>query len=117
MAARKVYLRENPSLFAIATHHRLAPIAAAAQQCLRSRLAQAGALLCHRGDSGWRGLCIGNAAMHGFGAEMNGTAAMRTEMVQGAQIASIATVTPITEPPARATVSASFPHAAPILHV
>jgi len=77
VAGRKVHVCENPNLLAIAADHwgrNCAPIVcvegmpAAAQQCLLSQLAQAGALLYYHGDFDWPGLRIGNYVMREFGA-------------------------------------------------
>ncbi len=78
VAGRKVYVCENPNLLAIAADHwgcNCAPLVctegmpAAAQQCLLSQLAQAGAVLSYHGDFDWPGLHIGNYVMREFGAE------------------------------------------------
>jgi uncharacterized protein (TIGR02679 family) len=77
-AGRKVYVCENPNLLAIAADRwgaGCAPLVctdgmpAAAQRCLLSQLAQAGARLCYHGDFDWPGLRIGNHVMREHGAE------------------------------------------------
>ncbi len=78
VAGRKVYVCENPNLLAIAADHlggNCAPLVctegmpAAAQQCLLSQLALAGAYLFYHGDFDWPGLRIGNYVMREFGAQ------------------------------------------------
>lgn len=78
VADRKVYVCENPNLLAIAADRLSAGCAplvctdgmpAAAQRCLLSQLAQAGARLCYHGDFDWPGLRIGNHVMRGHGAQ------------------------------------------------
>lgn len=78
VADRKVYVCENPNLLAIAADHwgrNCAPLVctegmpAAAQRCLLSQLAKAGARLFYHGDFDWPGLHIGNYVMREFGAE------------------------------------------------
>lgn len=77
VAARKVYVCENPNLLAIAADHwgsDCAPLVctdgmpAAAQRCLLSQLAKARAQLCYHGDFDWPGLRIGNHVMREHGA-------------------------------------------------
>jgi uncharacterized protein (TIGR02679 family) len=77
VADRKVYVCENPNLLAIAADRwgpDCAPLVctdgmpAAAQRCLLSQLAKAGARLCYHGDFDWPGLRIGNHVMREHGA-------------------------------------------------
>lgn len=77
VAGRTVYVCENPNLLAIAADRwgsDCAPLVctdgmpAAAQRCLLSQLAQAGARLCYHGDFDWPGLRIGNHVMREHGA-------------------------------------------------
>ena len=77
-AGRTVFVCENPNLLAIAADRwgaDCAPLVctdgmpAAAQRCLLSQLAQAGARLRYHGDFDWPGLGIGNHVMHEHGAE------------------------------------------------
>lgn len=77
-AGRTVHVCENPNLVAIAADRwgaGCAPLActdgmpAAAQRCLLSQLARAGARLCYHGDFDWPGLHIGNHVMREHGAE------------------------------------------------
>ncbi|WP_423957879.1 TIGR02679 family protein [Bradyrhizobium sp.] len=72
VATRKVYVCENPNLVAIAADRwgsGCAPLVctdgmpAAAQRCLLSQLAKAGAQLCYHGDFDWPGIRIGNHVM------------------------------------------------------
>lgn len=78
VAGRKVYVCENPNLVAIAADHwgrNCAPLVCtegmpgAAQRCLLSQLAGAGARLFYHGDFDWPGLRIGNYVMRAFGAK------------------------------------------------
>jgi uncharacterized protein (TIGR02679 family) len=78
VTGRKVYVCENPNLLAIAAERwggSCAPLVctdgmpAAAQRCLLSQLAQAGARLYYHGDFDWPGLRIGNHVMREHGAE------------------------------------------------
>ncbi|MDX8524160.1 TIGR02679 family protein [Mesorhizobium sp. MSK_1335] len=78
VADRNVYICENPNLLAIAADRwgaDCAPLVctdgmpAAAQRCLLSHLAQAGARLCYHGDFDWPGLRIGNHVMREHAAE------------------------------------------------
>jgi uncharacterized protein (TIGR02679 family) len=75
---RKVYVCENPNLLAIAADHwgsGCAPLVCtdgmpgAAQRCLLSQLAGAGAKLRYHGDFDWPGLRIGNHVMREHGAQ------------------------------------------------
>jgi uncharacterized protein (TIGR02679 family) len=75
---RDVYVCENPNLLAIAADRwggGCAPLIctdgmpAAAQRCLLSQLARAGARLRYHGDFDWPGLRIGNHVMREHGAE------------------------------------------------
>ncbi len=75
---RDVYVCENPNLLAIAADRwgaSCAPLIctdgmpAAAQRCLLSQLALAGARLRYHGDFDWPGLRIGNHVMREHGAE------------------------------------------------
>lgn len=75
---RTVYVCENPNLLAIAADRwgpDCAPLVctegmpAAAQRCLLSQLAEAGAKLHYHGDFDWPGLRIGNHVMRAHGAE------------------------------------------------
>jgi uncharacterized protein (TIGR02679 family) len=77
-AGRNIYVCENPNLLAIAADRwgaGCAPLVctdgmpAAAQRCLLSQLAQAGARLCYHGDFDWPGLRIGNHVMREHGAQ------------------------------------------------
>ena len=77
-AGRTVFVCENPNLLAIAADQwgaGCAPLVctdgmpAAAQRCLLSQLAQAGARLRYHGDFDWPGLRIGNHVMREHGAE------------------------------------------------
>lgn len=77
-AGRTVFVCENPNLLAIAADRwgaGCAPLVstdgmpAAAQRCLLSQLAQAGARLRYHGDFDWSGLRIGNHVMREHGAE------------------------------------------------
>ncbi len=77
VANRTIYVCENPNLVAIAADRWGAAssplmctdgMPAAAQRCLLSQLAQAGALLCYHGDFDWPGLHIGNHLMRELGA-------------------------------------------------
>lgn len=77
-AGRTVFVCENPNLLAIAADRwgaSCAPLVctdgmpAAAQRCLLSQLAQAGARLLYHGDFDWPGLRIGNHVMREHGAE------------------------------------------------
>ncbi|GLR45991.1 hypothetical protein GCM10007880_65090 [Mesorhizobium amorphae] len=77
-AGRTVYVCENPNLVAIAADRwgaDCAPLVctdgmpAAAQRCLLSQLAQAGAKLRYHGDFDWPGLRIGNHVMREHGAK------------------------------------------------
>ena len=72
LAGRKVHVCENPNLLAIAADRwgtACAPMVCtdgmpgAAQRCLLSQLAEAGARLCYHGDFDWPGLRIGNHVM------------------------------------------------------
>ncbi|CCV11890.1 TIGR02679 family protein [Mesorhizobium sp. STM 4661] len=76
-AGRGVYVCENPNLLAIAADRWgavCAPLVctdgmpAAAQRCLLTQLAQAGAQLHYHGDFDWSGLHIGNHIMREHGA-------------------------------------------------
>jgi uncharacterized protein (TIGR02679 family) len=78
VANRKVYVCENPNLLAIAADRwgpHCAPLVctdgmpAAAQRCLLSQLANAGARLCYHGDFDWPGLRIGNCVIREHGAQ------------------------------------------------
>jgi uncharacterized protein (TIGR02679 family) len=78
VAGRTVFVCENPNLVAIAADRwgaGCAPLVctdgmpAAAQRCLLSQLAQAGARLRYHGDFDWPGLRIGNHVMREHGAE------------------------------------------------
>jgi uncharacterized protein (TIGR02679 family) len=78
VADRKVYVCENPNLVAIAANHWGAgcePLVctdgmpAAAQRCLLSQLANAGARLHYHGDFDWAGVRIGNQVMREHGAQ------------------------------------------------
>jgi uncharacterized protein (TIGR02679 family) len=78
VAGRSVFVCENPNLLAIAADHwgaGCAPLVctdgmpAAAQRCLLSQLAQAGARLRYHGDFDWPGVRIGNHVMREHGAE------------------------------------------------
>lgn len=77
-AGRTVFVCENPNLLTIAADRwgaGCAPLVctdgmpAAAQRCLLSQLAQAGARLRYHGDFDWPGLRIGNHVMREHGAE------------------------------------------------
>ncbi|KFC69068.1 hypothetical protein FG93_03693 [Bosea sp. LC85] len=77
-AGRTVFVCENPNLLAIAVDRwgaGCAPLIctdgmpAAAQRCLLSQLAQAGARLRYHGDFDWPGVRIGNHVMREHGAE------------------------------------------------
>jgi uncharacterized protein (TIGR02679 family) len=77
VADREVYVCENPNLLAIAADALgagCAPLVctdgmpAAAQRCLLSQLARAGARLRYHGDFDWPGLGIGNHLMREHGA-------------------------------------------------
>ncbi|MEH2474330.1 uncharacterized protein (TIGR02679 family) [Nitrobacteraceae bacterium AZCC 2161] len=77
VADRTVYVCENPNFVAIAADHWGAcchPLVctdgmpAAAQRCLLSQLAGAGAKLRYHGDFDWPGLQIGNHVMRAYGA-------------------------------------------------
>jgi uncharacterized protein (TIGR02679 family) len=77
-AGRTVFICENPNFLAIAADRwgaGCAPLVctdgmpAAAQRCLLSQLAQAGARLRYHGDFDWPGLRIGNHVMREHGAE------------------------------------------------
>jgi uncharacterized protein (TIGR02679 family) len=74
----RVYVCENPNLLAIAADHwgsDCAPLVctdgmpAAAQRCLLSQLAKAGARLRYHGDFDWPGLRIGNHVIREHGAQ------------------------------------------------
>ena len=76
-AGREIYVCENPNLLAIAADELgagCAPLVctdgmpAAAQRCLLSQLARAGARLRYHGDFDWPGLGIGNHIMRQHGA-------------------------------------------------
>ena len=78
VANRKVYVCENPNLVAIAADRwgpDCAPLVctdgmpAAAQRCLLSQLAKAGAQLCYHGDFDWPGIRIGNHVMREHDAQ------------------------------------------------
>jgi uncharacterized protein (TIGR02679 family) len=78
VADHDVYVCENPNLVAIAADRWGADCAplictdgmpAAAQRCLLSQLARAGARLRYHGDFDWPGLRIGNHVMREHGAE------------------------------------------------
>jgi uncharacterized protein (TIGR02679 family) len=78
VADRRVYVCENPNLVAIAADRwgsDCAPLVctdgmpAAAQRCLLSQLAKAGARLCYHGDFDWPGIRIGNNVMRVLGAQ------------------------------------------------
>ncbi|WP_245428299.1 TIGR02679 family protein [Kumtagia ephedrae] len=78
VADRTVHVCENPNLLAIAADRLgagCAPLVctdgmpAAAQRCLLSQLAQAGARLRYHGDFDWPGLRIGNHFMREHGAQ------------------------------------------------
>ncbi|MFZ5680177.1 MAG: TIGR02679 family protein [Pseudomonadota bacterium] len=78
VADRKVYVCENPNLVAIAADHWGASceplvctdgMPAAAQRCLLSQLAKAGAKLFYHGDFDWAGVQIGNHVMREHGAQ------------------------------------------------
>lgn len=77
-AGRTVFVCENPNLLAIAADRWSAECAplictdgmpAAAQRCLLSQLARAGARLRYHGDFDWPGVRIGNHVMREHGAE------------------------------------------------
>jgi len=77
VAGRTVHVCENPNLVAIAADRwgrDCAPVVctdgmpAAAQRCLLTQLAQAGARLLYHGDFDWPGLRIGNLVMREHGA-------------------------------------------------
>lgn len=77
VSGRTVFVCENPNLLAIAADRWGADCApmvctdgmpAAAQRCLLSQLAKAGASLCYHGDFDWPGLHIGNHVMRDYGA-------------------------------------------------
>ena len=78
VAARDVFVCENPDIVAIAADRlgsTCAPLVctdgmpSAAQQTLLAQLAAAGARLCYHGDFDWGGLTIGNFVMREFGAK------------------------------------------------
>ena len=78
VANRKVYVCENPNLVAIAADRwgpDCAPLVctdgmpAAAQRCLLSQLAKAGAQLFYHGDFDWPGIRIGNHVMREHDAQ------------------------------------------------
>lgn len=78
VADRPIYVCENANLLAIAADHwgaDCAPLVCtdgmpgAAQRCLLSQLAEAGARLCYHGDFDWPGLRIGNHVMREHGAQ------------------------------------------------
>lgn len=77
VAARTVYVCENPNLVAIAADAlgvHCAPLVctdgmpAAAQRTLLAQLAQAGACLRYHGDFDWAGIAIASTVINGFGA-------------------------------------------------
>jgi len=78
VAGREVYVCENPNLLAIAADRlglRCAPLVctdgmpAAAQRCLLTQLARAGARLRYHGDFDWPGLHIANHVMRAYAAQ------------------------------------------------
>ncbi|WP_420131719.1 TIGR02679 family protein [Rhodopseudomonas sp.] len=78
VAGRRVYVCENPNVVAIAADHLgcdCAPLVctdgmpAAAQRCLLSQLADAGAQLLYHGDFDWPGVRIGNQVIDQHGAK------------------------------------------------
>lgn len=78
VAARTVFVCENPNLVAIAADalgERCTPLVctdgmpAAAQRTLLAQLAAAGACLCYHGDFDWPGVRIGNWVMRQFNAQ------------------------------------------------
>jgi len=104
VANRTVHVCENPNLLAIAADHwgpGCAPLVctdgmpAAAQRCLLSQLARAGACLRYHGDFDWPGLRIGNHVMREHGAHpwrfgaTDYAAAVRTAPRPGQPLAGI----------------------------